>query len=520
LNLTCTPAVTLTTGTHFSVSAQPGSSTIGGGSSTTFQITFDPSTAGSFQDTVSIANNDSDENPYTFVISGTGTGPNLVINKSAEAVPNTMAVLYHSLITYTVVLSNSGNDDANGTLFTDTLPAEVDFACFVSPPTPGDANENSDVITWSGTVTAGESISFTYAVTHVGTYGDSFSNDARFLHQTTGQSGTTSASVSIEPLSDLTISKSSVRDGDAPPNGVITYTVTVINNGPTAAPGAIIADAIPADVTGFTWTCADSGGVTCPDVGPTGGAINETTGVFPSGGQLVYTIRATLVISTAVITNTTTVTTATGLGDPDGSNNSATSVSRPGRRLFLPLIVKGSVAAPDLVVDDIIATSNAVTVTIRNQGNASVPDNAAYEFWVDLYVNPSHVPGYNETCQTMGCEGAAWGVTSSATALPTLLPIAPGEVVTLTTGGDYYWPSKETINWPLTPGDAVYAQVDSSNAATSYGTVLENHEIAGGPYNNVSGQFTVQGAGAASPPAAVQDGSGKAISKTSLPPRP
>jgi hypothetical protein len=195
--------------------------------------------------------------------------------------------------------------------------------------------------------------------------------------------------------------------------------------------------------------------------------------------------------------------------------------------IYLPIVLKSYVppipppVAPDLVVENIIATSNAVTVTIRNQGNASVPDNAAYEFWVDLYVNPSHVPGYNETCQTMGCEGAAWGVTSSATALPTLLPIAPGEVVTLTTSGDYYWPSKETINWPLSQGDAVYAQVDSVNAATTYGAVLENHEMTGGPYNNVSGQFTVQGLGAKSLPALSPDeGQQQDLSQTSLPPRP
>jgi hypothetical protein len=121
----------------------------------------------------------------------------------------------------------------------------------------------------------------------------------------------------------------------------------------------------------------------------------------------------------------------------------------------------------------------------------------------------------------MGCEGAAWGVTSSASALPTLLPIAPGEVFTLTTGGDYYWPSKETINWPLSQGDAVYAQVDSSNAATTYGAVLENHEMIGGPYNNVSGQFTVQSLGATSSPALSPDeGPEQDISQTSLPPRP
>jgi hypothetical protein len=48
-------------------------SIIPGGSSTTFQITFDPTKVGFKQATISIANNDPDENPYTFAISGLGT---------------------------------------------------------------------------------------------------------------------------------------------------------------------------------------------------------------------------------------------------------------------------------------------------------------------------------------------------------------------------------------------------------------------------------------------------------------
>jgi len=72
LNLSGTPVVTLTVGTHFSVTAQPSSPVISN-TTTTFAVTFDPSAAGSFTDTINIANNDADENPYTFVISGTGT---------------------------------------------------------------------------------------------------------------------------------------------------------------------------------------------------------------------------------------------------------------------------------------------------------------------------------------------------------------------------------------------------------------------------------------------------------------
>ncbi len=82
LNLTGTsPNFVTITGTHaadFTVSVQPSSSIAGGGSST-FTVTFDPSASTARNATINIANNDADENPYTFAITGTGLADNSAI---------------------------------------------------------------------------------------------------------------------------------------------------------------------------------------------------------------------------------------------------------------------------------------------------------------------------------------------------------------------------------------------------------------------------------------------------------
>jgi hypothetical protein len=68
-----TNAVTIS-GTHaadFSVTTQPATS-VAGSSSETFVVQFDPSAMGTRTATISIANDDSDENPYNFNIQGTG----------------------------------------------------------------------------------------------------------------------------------------------------------------------------------------------------------------------------------------------------------------------------------------------------------------------------------------------------------------------------------------------------------------------------------------------------------------
>lgn len=73
LNLTGTPKVSLTGSTDFSVTTQP-SSPVAASSTTTYIITFTPTSTGAKNATVSIANNDAGtgKNPYTYNITGNG----------------------------------------------------------------------------------------------------------------------------------------------------------------------------------------------------------------------------------------------------------------------------------------------------------------------------------------------------------------------------------------------------------------------------------------------------------------
>ncbi|MDD5190360.1 MAG: choice-of-anchor D domain-containing protein, partial [Dehalococcoidales bacterium] len=97
LNLTGTPLVNIT-GTNaadFTVTAQP-TSPVASAGSTTFAITFDPSATGLRTATVSIANNDSNENPYTFAIQGTGMIFSITSN-AATSITSTSATLNGNL---------------------------------------------------------------------------------------------------------------------------------------------------------------------------------------------------------------------------------------------------------------------------------------------------------------------------------------------------------------------------------------------------------------------------------------
>jgi hypothetical protein len=102
LNLTGNPLVAIS-GAHaadFTVTSLPVSPVANGGS-TPFQITFAPSGIGKRTATVTVSNDDSDENTYTFDICGTGSGYNIWVN-------------------------HQGTNIANG----DTTPSTIDFTDF------------------------------------------------------------------------------------------------------------------------------------------------------------------------------------------------------------------------------------------------------------------------------------------------------------------------------------------------------------------------------------------------------
>ena len=121
LNLTGSPIVVSSSGEF--IVTQPASSTVAAGGSITFQVTFDPSASGTRTATLSIANNDANENPYNFSIQGVGTAPepemsvsgNSVEILDGDATPSTsdhtdygLADINTGSVTYTYTISNQG----------------------------------------------------------------------------------------------------------------------------------------------------------------------------------------------------------------------------------------------------------------------------------------------------------------------------------------------------------------------------------------------------------------------------
>jgi hypothetical protein len=101
-----------------------------------------------------------------------------------------------------------------------------------------------------------------------------------------------------------------------------TWELVVSNAGPSTASGARVQFALPAGLTGATWTCAPVALATCPAAAGTGG-IDQLVDL-PSGGALRWRLTATVSAAIgATIAATASVAAPTGVVDPDPQDNTA-----------------------------------------------------------------------------------------------------------------------------------------------------------------------------------------------------
>ncbi|MEO7911224.1 MAG: Ig-like domain-containing protein [Roseiflexaceae bacterium] len=222
--------------------------------------------------------------------------------------------------------------------------------------------------------------------------------------------------------------------------------------------------------------------------------IRISIGALPAGKSVTIIfnalIAAALPIGAKQIANQGAIS-ASGFAsvltdDPDlpgAADPTITPLGSPGflgsRTVYMPLFMyKAGPPLADLVVSEITATGGNLQVTVKNIGQLAATES----FWVDAYINPTSAPvRANQLWNAVGSRGATWVVLGSA------LPLEPGETLTLTVGDSYYRANLSNPGGAIAAGSSLYAQVDSFNANSNNGAVLETHERDAGTYNNILG---------------------------------
>jgi uncharacterized repeat protein (TIGR01451 family) len=237
-------------------------------------------------------------------------------------------------ITYTVMVTNGGPDDATGVQVMDVLPEKVIFRS----ATPQDVcmEENNTITCDLGHLPNNDSAMMTIVVTP--TMAGMITNVASVTSDASDpdQSNNMAEKVNRVTGADLVVTKTvnitAPKAGDR-----ITYTIMVANNGPDEATEVQVIDVLPKVVPFDGWYTA------------TRGTYITATGLW-SVGNLVNAASATMTIAATVIscTGLTTIPNTASISadwpnDPNPDNNESRVVISPASGvycLYLPIIFK------------------------------------------------------------------------------------------------------------------------------------------------------------------------------------
>ena len=232
-------------------------------------------------------------------------------------VPDT--VLVGNTLAYTVTVQNRGPSNANGVVASATLPPGVVFTS--ATPDQGGCNQKLGTVTCDlGAIDSGAGARVTIAVTPVAPTGGTTINNTVSVaaNETDSDNSNNSATLSTSVVrnSDIFVTTRAapdpVRVGD-----VLTYAVTVTNNGPSQSTGVVLSIALPPG-TSFGSAVASQGN--CAQVLDT---VTCALGALDSGASATVAVSVVLPAAAGGTTVThTAVVTANEL-DPTPGNNSA-----------------------------------------------------------------------------------------------------------------------------------------------------------------------------------------------------
>ena len=165
------PAIT-TDAADFTIAGIALPATVAAGASTTFTVTFAPTASGTRLASVSIATNDSDENPYTFAIQGEGLLPSLALSIAAASISenggSTTATVTRNTVASSALTVNLVSLDTTGATVPPTvlLPVGNASATFTITAVDDAVVDGTQTVTITASATGFASGSDTLAITN------------------------------------------------------------------------------------------------------------------------------------------------------------------------------------------------------------------------------------------------------------------------------------------------------------------------------------------------------------------
>ncbi|WP_317169958.1 Ig-like domain-containing protein [Pedobacter sp. SG918] len=241
-------------------------------------------------------------------------------------------------VSYTITVTNAGPSDVTAARIVDTFDANLltpTWTVTTQGTATASVSSGSGNIDITGNLAANAADKIIITVTGriSPTLTASISNTAT----ATPPAGVTDLTPASSTVTTTTSRKANVRITKSGPANVgagevISYTLRIVNDGPSTATTTAILDNIPTEiVSGISWNVVASGGATSTISGnQTSRNISFDATIPPTTGLILVNITGKVdpaLTQGQTISNTATATVSTGITDPDLSDNTSTKVT-------------------------------------------------------------------------------------------------------------------------------------------------------------------------------------------------
>ncbi|MFM9864717.1 MAG: SdrD B-like domain-containing protein [Micropepsaceae bacterium] len=277
---------------------------------------------------------------------------------------------------YTVTVTNGGPSSVTGATLADPAVAGLTKTSVVCSGTPGQCVTAPSVASLEAgfalpALASGQTYQITVAANVTATSGNVANTATIEVPSGTTDPGAGNNSATdtntVTPVADLAVTKTN-GVSSVTALGTTSYTVTVINNGPSAVTGATLTDPVASGLTVTSVACSATPGQCALLSTPT--IIQLQAGyalpTLASGQTYQLTVNATVTATSGSVANTATIAVPSGTTDPTGGNNSATDTDT------VAGVADLAVTKTDGVTSVNAGGTTSYTVTVTNIGPSSV----------------------------------------------------------------------------------------------------------------------------------------------------
>jgi len=375
----------------------------------------DPATSGNMVNTARITYPAKPDVPSNTVTTNITNTPGLHLSKSGPA-----TISAGELITYTLLLTNTGPSDATDAQIVDTLASQLTNVNISSAVT-GDANVSASTLTGNivnvtGNISAGTGNSIAVTITGV--------VDPAFAGNIVNRASVTlpgKPAVPATPVTTVVTNDPGIKVTKSGPANIsagqsISYAIQVTNSGPSNAMNVAIADIIPTKVQNPVWTAVGTGNGTTVSAGNGSGDVN-ITGNIPAGAGNMITIMVTGKVDPAYIG---TIVNNVSAGVPGKTPATATTSTQVTNNADVQISKSGPAA---------IQSGQAVSYTllVTNNGPSDATNVEITDKMPAGLINVSWTTATSGTGTTVSTTGGAGDVNVIGN-----IPGGAGHVITIT----------------------------------------------------------------------------------------